>query len=238
MPMGKALSIIAPIAGAALGGAIPGVGPLIGGSLASGLYTGVKTHNPLAGLAAAGGSYLGGSLGGQFLGGPTIGQTVNNAIGGTTLGNFVGNSISPALMNASVGSALGSFAGNSLATGLVPQSSGSSSGASGAPQFNPTREQSQTAPLSFSGLSSFSPEQVGSNIATKGIYGGGQGPQEQSYFVNLMNRRLIDDAGKVDTGLGDISPIENSYLGKLGITGNNPSNLLQAMSRWRTQQAA
>lgn len=259
--MGKALDVVAPIAGATLGSVVPGLGTYVGASLGAGLGSGAAnySHNhdfgsalKSAGLSAAG-SYAGASLGNAFLGDKlgTVGNALSKNTGinlgssvagdsiGAKIGNFAGNvapGISNSIANTSIGSLAGSYAGNSIASGLVPQKAASSVGEGATSEFNPTQETEQASP--FSGMSGLSPQQQSSNIATEGVYGGGAGPQEQSYFLNLINRRLFDDSGHMSGNTGGIAPIENSYLNQLGIKGDNPSNLLEAISKWRTQQAA
>ncbi len=90
------------------------------------------------------------------------------------------------------------------------------------------------APPSLSGLGQLTPAQRTSNIATKGVYGEGADTPEQKYFLNQINRRLVDESGNVDAGMDDISAIEQSYLQKLGLGGyGNTSNLLEAISKWK-----
>lgn len=105
--------------------------------------------------------------------------------------------------------------------------------------FQPKHEDNISLPGSLSGLSGLSSDQIGSNIATKGVYGGGEGPEENSYFANLINHKLISDSGQVSGDTSSISPIEGSYLNQLGLGGySNPNDLLQSISKKRASGGA
>lgn len=245
--MGKALDYVAPVVGGVVGNLVaPGVGGAYGAALGSGAANYSKNHNIGSALLSAGGTFAGSQIAGNLLGDKlgSVGSTLSpkNAIGpygfdaglGATANNVVGS-----LANAPLSTALGGFAGNSLASGLVPETMDDATGEMAAPGFSPSQEKPEETPFTINALGSLSPEQQSSNIASEGVYGGGAGPQESSYFLNLLNRRLVDDSGRVDDNLSEISPVENTYLGQLGLGGyDNPSNLLEAINKWRTQQAA
>jgi hypothetical protein len=204
---------------------------------ASGANTYSQTHNVGQSLASAGGSYVGSNIGGSVLGG--TGGTVGNALN-TTLGSTAANAIGPTLGSNIVGQNLGALAGNAigsniggtLASSLTSPKNTASQGTQPTP-FAPKQQAAQSLPLSLQSLGGLTDQQQSSNIATGGVYGGGEGPQENSYFLNLINRRLVDDSGKVGDTSG-LSPIENSYLAQLGLGGmSNSKNLLQAISNWK-----
>lgn len=224
---GSVWDFVAPVAGAALGSVVPGVGTGIGAAIGSGLASGVQSGSPLAGLASAGGSYLGSNLGSSLLGN-TLGGTVGSGLSDAGLG-FVGNVLPEALSGASLAGTLGGTLGSTLGESLVGPSA-QSSGDNAAAPFSPQRESELNLPGSLSGFSGLSPIQLGSNIATQGVYGGGQGQGEQDYFLNMVNRRLVDDAGAVDSDFGEFAPIETSYLEQLGYGQKTPKDLLQALS--------
>jgi hypothetical protein len=207
------------------------------------IVQGVKTYgqtgNVLSGLAAGAGSYLGGKFGGKVFGDlGSIGGLASNALGPETassifggIGNTAGNAAASGIFNAPISSLAGSYAGNTLGTALV-----------GAPDiqdtdkpagFVPKRAGDSEAPASLQGYGSLNPQQQSSNLATQGVYGGGLGPQEQQYFLNLVNRQLIPEQG----GMNDVSslnPIENSYLSQLGLGGySNSNDLLEAIGKWK-----
>lgn len=236
--MGKALDTISNYAVPIIATAITG-NPAIGAAAAG--ANSYRQHGDIgSALFSAGGSYLGSQVGGSLLGdtgsvggaiNDTFGTTIGQSIPGNTVSNWIGN-VAPSLATSSLSSAIGGFAGNSLAEGLVPPKDSTQSESAGPAPFNPTRAADQSAPTSLTGFGALNPQQQSSNLATQGVYGGGNGPDEQNYFMNLMNHRLVDQSG----GVGDISninPIENSYLSQLGLGGYSDSkNLLEAMSRW------
>ena len=251
--MSKAVDKIAPIVASVIGSAIlPGVGTALGASigpaggaaLGSGLYTGFKTGNPLAGVGSALGSYAGNTLASSLFNGPTIGQALSstsaNAVGpefidiglGDAIGQGSSNAIGAQLANTNIGNALGSYYGGNIGSTIAAPDP--STQPSGPAPFKPSRQGEQEIPGSISAFGSLAPDQVSSNIATQGVYGGGLGQTEQDYFLSLINRRLIDDAGTVDQDLSDISPIEMSYLDMLGLGGyNNANSLLEAIAGYQ-----
>ncbi len=211
-----------------------------------------KTGNLGAGIGSAIGSYAGNALGSSIFGnlgtvGDAFGKVAGNALSdnagtflGNDAGNILGSSFGGALGNlASVplSNAIGSFAGNAIGANLgasLSPAKASSGGGVGTSAFNPTQSALQPLPASLQGFDSLSPEQQTSNLATKGTYGGGLGPQEQSYFLNLINRQLVDKSNNVSP-MSNLQPIENSYLSQLGLGGyGNSNNLLQAISQRNT----
>lgn len=213
--------------------------------LISGASTTAKTNSLGAGLGAAAGSYLGSQLGGAFgsnLG--TIGGAANNALGteayqalGDTLGGSLGSTASNAFGNiagASLGSALGGFAGNTIGADLgMSLGGGSPQAATKLASFSPSRQDEQGVPASLQGIGSLNPLQQATNVANQGVYGGGLGPSEQSYFTNLVNRQLVDQSGQVND-ISSLPSIESSYLQQLGLGGySNSKDLLEALSKWK-----
>lgn len=100
--------------------------------------------------------------------------------------------------------------------------------------FSPTMQSAQGLPSSLSSYVGLDPSQQASNIASRGVYGGGQGPEEQNYFLNLMNRQLFDQSGNVASNLNNISPVDLSYLNQLGISGSSPTDYLKGISQFGT----
>jgi len=222
--------IVYPIAGSIIGGPA-------GAAAASGFRTGMKTGDPLAGLGAAAGSYIGSNLAGNILGDQlgTIGGTLNAGLG-ETAGNYVGNVLGPELAGSTISSALGGMYGADIGQSLLgSQNVGpnvSSSGPSAPEPFKATKEAELSLPGSLSGLSGLAPNQISSNIATQGVYGGGQGNEESNYFLNMINRRLVGDTGEVGD-ISQVNPIEKSYLSQLGVSGNDSMGLLESLSKKR-----
>lgn len=232
---GDVWDIIAPVAGAALGSVVPGVGTALGAAVGSGLSSGIKTGDPLAGLASAGGSFLGSTVAG-----PLIGDALGGATVGSTLGSGVGSVLPDVVANAGLGPIIGGSVGSSLGESLFAPATNSqldmpsvnNAGPSAPAPYVAKQENALQMPGSFSQFANLSPTQLSTNIATQGVYGGGLGESESDYFYNMVNRKLVDEAGNVDTGFGDLAPIEQSYLNKSGFGGyNKPYDLLEALSR-------
>lgn len=232
-----ALSVVAPGIGTALGSTLSaGALSAIGAGVGSAANNYSSTHNIgsalKSGALGGAGSYVGGQLAGNVL--PDMGtvtgglQSVLGPDLGSAIGQGLGGNIALSPLNAIVGSKVGA----DLASSLVPQKTKNPTGEGAANSFSPTRQGEKEAPISLRGSGAITPEQYSSGVATQGVYGGGAGPEEQDYFLNLVNRRLVDDAGKVDEDFSDISPIENSYLSQLGLGGmGNPMSLLEAISK-------
>jgi len=234
--------------------AIPGVGPALSGAyLGASNYdkTGSFGKSLASGLVAYGGAKYGGNALKKTFGDfGTIGSNIGraaNAIGGagssTSIGASLGNALSSVGGSAGAGSfasnllstPITSLAGNAIATNLASSLGGGSApdAPSGPAPFVASRQAQKELPSSLSGFGSLDQNQQASNIATQGVYGAGLGPQENQYFLNLINRRLVDDSGQVGD-VNSVNPIESSYLGQLGLGGyNNSNNLLEAISRWQ-----
>lgn len=229
-----ALPIIAAIVGNTI---LPGIGAPIGAALASGANTYAETGNLgsalKSGALSGAGSYIGGNIGAS-IGGPSTATALQSALGpdlGSSIGRLAGGSIYTSPVNALIGSTIG---GN-LASSLVPQKTASPQGANPTTAFKASREKESAVPASFSSYGgSLTPSQLSTNIATGGVYGGGAGPEESDYFMNMINRRLVTDQGQVDSDLSEILPIESSFLAQMGLGGyNNANDLLEAISRRR-----
>lgn len=208
------------------------VGGPIGGAVAGGLNNYQQTGDLKSSLLSAGGSYIGGNIGGA-IGGPTVGSSLSTALGpdlGSVLGQNIG-SLASTPLNAIIGSQVGA----NLASSLVPQKTASPQGANPTTAFKASREKEAAVPASFSSYGgSLTPNQLSTNIATGGVYGGGAGPEESDYFMNMINRRLVTDEGQVDSDLSEVLPIESSFLAQMGLGGyNNANDLLEAISRRR-----
>lgn len=228
-----------PIAGAAFGGP---AGAALGGAAGGLIGGGGLKGAAIGGLTGFAGNAIGNSLASSISGG--LGK-----LGGTTIGSALGktssNAIGNSLLSTTFGGGLAKFAGNSIADNLVggafgeaevqgqPNIRSSQGGPTATPEpspFEPTREPQLQLPGSLSSFNSLDPNQQSSNIATQGVYGGGNGPEEENFFTNMINRRLVDDSGQVDQDLSEINPIESSYLSQLGLGGyTNPSSLLEAL---------
>lgn len=234
--MGHFLDAAVPILGAIAGSAVPGLGTALGAALGGGLASGglnySHTHNIgsalKSGALSGAGSFVGGNIGDALgaelgVGSTTIGQGLNTAFGsdvGSVLGDLGGTTL---------GRAAGSVLGGNILGSFAPQGQGSRAGSY---PYVPTQAAAAALPKSINSMSSLTPQQQASGLATQGLYGGGIGPEEQSYYGNLLNRQLVDNGGNVSP-LSSLSPIEQSFNSKLGFGGETDSNsLLQALSKW------
>lgn len=227
-----------PAIGALLAPVTFGGSAALGAALGSGVSSYTSNHNIGQALAAGLGSYAGGQIAGNLapnLG--TVGSTAFNSLPGGTATNLALNAIPGEVANTSIGSIIGSNVGsdigsNAFAKQPTPQFAADAS----PPPFNPSQEEQQSTPASLTGLGSLTSDQQSTNLANQGTYGSGNGPEEQSYYLNLLNRRLVDSGGNTSDA-SNLKPIEQSYLQRLGFGGyNNSRNLLEAISRWRQQQ--
>lgn len=251
--MGDVLDIIGDYVAPIALGFVPGIGPALS-AVYTGVKTGVETGNPLSGFLGAAGSFAGNALGsslgssfGDAVGG-TAGQTLNstpaNALGsifgGDTMaaaapfGSFAGNALGGSSIGSMLGAGLGSSAGESIGSQLGgqlnPMQQASAPNPSNA--FSASRSPQMGLPQSLSQFSNLDPFQQATNIASKGVYGGGNGANENSYFLNLINRQLVDDGNNVK-GMDSLNPVESGYLSQLGLSGyNNSNDLLKGISQY------
>lgn len=243
----KVLGIAAPVAGSFIPGVGPAVGAAIGGALGGAIQGKGLKGIALGGATGYAGNVLGNSIASTLgknlgsIGGSSIGSTFSpsNAVGPYTLGNIGGtaaNALANTTLSQGLGQVAGNYAANSVGDSLFPSDAEQSDAGPSAPKpFEPKRAGAIDLPGSIaSEYGGLSDEQRSTNLATQGVYGGGNGPEEQQYFTNLINRRLVDDSGNVDSDLSEITPIESSYLEQLGLGGNNnPRSLLEALSKWK-----
>lgn len=233
----------------------------IGAGIGSGLNTGIKTGNPLTGLvsgvAGGAGSYAGSELLGPALGG--IGSTSGGVSGATTPG-FMGTPIASSLSQlggegagdalnpssslastvfgqatpgSAIGGAIGGSVANNAAQSAMPSLFTDPTLSSGPAGFSPSKQDQASLPGSLSSYSGLNPQQQASNLATQGVYGGGNGPQETNYFLNQVNRQLFDQNGNVASNM-NLPPVELSYLNQLGISGSSPTDYLKGISQYGT----
>lgn len=203
----------------------------------SGITTGVQTGDPLRGLEA-------GAIGGAtaYAGNAVGSELGSNAFGNTSLGNLTSSAQNA--FEDSTGLAFGSTIGGALGTqagGAVGDSVTNSLnptqpdlGGTGVPGFSPSKQPSMGLPQSLSQFGSLDPTQQATNIASKGVYGGGNGPDEQNYFLNLINRQLFDPSGNVAANTNNLAPVDMSYLNQLGISGSTPTDYLKGISQYGT----
>lgn len=224
---------------AGLAGLEGGAGSFVGGNIANSLLPNLgSVGGDLFGASSVGSSagagsgdiaelgQMGGSSGLPWEGAGTTGA------GSGSIASMLGSGGTNAL-NSALGTPIsqiaGSYAGGDLAGKFAPAGQPSNRGNY---PYVPTEAGAANMPASLNSMSSLTPSQQSSGLATQGVYGGGLGPQEQSYFGNLVNRQLMGSGSPAP--LSSLSPIENSYLSNLGF-GNegNSTNLLEALSKWK-----
>lgn len=236
-------------------------GPL-GYGAASGIQSGFEAsrNGVPAGKAALGGaengavsaaaSYAGGQLAGQLgsigsgvapvSGGATagaLGTPISQSLGDTALsgvGDALGKTTPADVLGAGVGGALATNINskNPLINPLAPIADTSNS-LLDAP-FSPTEASQAALPSSLSSYQGLDPLQQATNIASKGVYGGGEGADETNYFNNLINRQLYGSNGQLAADTSSINPVENSFLNQIGLGGyKSPTDLLQKISNYQ-----
>jgi len=179
------------------------------------------------GLAYAGNAIGGSDYGRDIFGSATLGGALEKS-GFSGVANVLGDSLAKTGIS-QIGSGL---AANAIGDAVTPYLDGPMD-LTNIQAFKPSRAGQSQLPGSLSSFGGLDPTQQATNIANKGVFGGGLGGQEEDYFTNLVNRQLVDDSGKVGD-IKSLAPIENSYLGQLGL-GNytNSNDLLEAISKRR-----
>lgn len=218
------------------------ISPAIGAAIGSGISSYTSDHSLKNALLSGAGSYAGGQIAGNVLGDKlgTVGGTldsVGNSAGAGAFANFAGNALPASLTGSSISSMLGGQLGSDLAKNSFGDAQDGSLASSTPSPFAPSQQDAKEAPASIQGLGSLTADQQSTNLANQGVYGGGNGGQESDYFLNLINRRLVDQSGQT-SDINTLKPIEQSYLQKLGLGGyDNSNNLLEAISKWQSQAA-
>lgn len=102
--------------------------------------------------------------------------------------------------------------------------------------FAPKRPDAAAQPFSlFSSsvggqqFSTLDPTQQRSYLATQGSQGGGIGDDAKSYYLNLLQRNLIDENGQQQNMNTALLPVERNYLSRLGLPTDNTQNFFQAL---------
>lgn len=102
--------------------------------------------------------------------------------------------------------------------------------------FTPKRPDAATQPFGlFSSsvggqqFSTLDPTQQRSYLATQGSQGGGLGDDAKSYYMNLLQRNLIDENGQQQNINTALLPVERNYLSTLGLPTGNTQDFLQAV---------
>lgn len=75
------------------------------------------------------------------------------------------------------------------------------------------------------------PTQQRSYLATQGSQGSGIGDDAKSYYLNLLQRNLIDENGNMQNMNSALLPVEKNYLSRLGLPTDNTSDFFQALQQ-------
>lgn len=125
-------------------------------------------------------------------------------------------------IGAAIGGGLGLLAGGSQKQQSMPAPT------IGAPSFTPTRPGASARPGTLNDLSGLDPMQERSALATRGSQGGGLGQDEQNYYLNLLQRNIMDESGNVGS-TEDLLPVERQYLNQSGYATDTGMNFLKSV---------
>ncbi len=80
-------------------------------------------------------------------------------------------------------------------------------------------------------FSTLDPTQQRSYLATQGTSGGGLGGDAKDYYMNLLQRNLIDENGQQQNINSALLPVERNYLSSLGLPTGNTQDFFQALQK-------
>lgn len=230
------IRIAATVAGAVLGGP---PGAAIGSGLSTYATGGDLKESALnAGGAYLGSNYLGsgtGDIAGNLTassipGAATVGEGLATGAAGS-IGSAIGGASFPAVTGALAGNSIAGFVGGEAPPALENQPAPQPVGPKNAPLPN-SRPEEASLPSGLGQFAGLDPLQQGTGIATEGVYGGGTGNAENSYFMNMLQRQLINDKGGYEDYSSNVNPTEEAYLhNNLGLQFDpNTTSLLQAIA--------
>jgi hypothetical protein len=98
-------------------------------------------------------------------------------------------------------------------------------------QFSATRPDQASRPASLSRFGSMDPMQERSALATEGSMGGGLGQEERDYYLNILQRNLIDERNNVGDINSALLPVERQYLTNQGLPSGDARKFLEAIQR-------
>lgn len=78
---------------------------------------------------------------------------------------------------------------------------------------------------------SLDPMQQRSYLATQGTSGSGLGDEDKNYYMNLLQRNLIDEGGQMGNINQALLPIERNYLSRLGLPTDDTQGFFQALQK-------
>lgn len=104
--------------------------------------------------------------------------------------------------------------------------------------FSPTKPAAMAMPSDLSGMSvggqlfgTLDPTQQRSYLATQGSQGGGLSGDSKDYYMNLLQRNLIDDSGQQQNINSALLPVERNYISSLGLPTGNTQDFFQALQQ-------
>lgn len=129
------------------------------------------------------------------------------------------------------------FGVNKPAAPVIPSLPAPSLGGVDQP-FTPKRPTETPLPFDLGSMSAggqqfntLDPTQQRSYLATQGSQGGGISDSAKSYYLNLLQRNLIDEGGNMQNINTALLPVERNYLSRLGLPTGNTSDFLQALQQ-------
>lgn len=78
-------------------------------------------------------------------------------------------------------------------------------------------------------FSTLDPMQQRSYLATQGTSGGGIGDEAKNYYLNLLQRNLIDENGQQQNINTSLLPVERNYLSRLGLPTDSTPDFFKAL---------
>lgn len=103
-------------------------------------------------------------------------------------------------------------------------------------EFTPTRPDETTKPYDLFSSSvggqqfgTLDPMQQRSYLATQGSQGGGIGDEAKNYYLNLLQRNLIDENGQQQNINSALLPVERNYLSTLGLPTDDTTSFFKAL---------
>lgn len=147
--------------------------------------------------------------------------------------NFV-NSI-PMIAGAALGSPTAIAQAFSQISASKPKAADMPSTAPIGPQNAPlptSRPDEASLPSGLGQFAGLNPLQTTSGIATEGLYGGGTSGPENNYFINMLQRQLINDKGGYEDYSQNVNPTSEAFLhNNLGLQFDpNTTSLLQSIA--------
>ena len=185
---------------------------------------------PVQQIAQTAGPVLGGPLGavaGGMIGGPA----------GAAIGGMLGSQLGGALGGAQGGGGYSTPAQSAPTEAApLPQTDTDEELRSLAQRFQAKRPDEYGRPADLFSrqvggqeFGTLDPQQQRSYLATQGAFGGGLGGEEKDYYMNLLQRDLINEQGQMGDINQQLLPIERTYLQRAGLPTDDTLGFFQAL---------